>query len=265
MDTLEHPEYNEFWQNNLQGIDDLSRNLEKYFLSLEKKYTDFDSIYSEITNRVDLLSSIYSSYNNLKGRDYLLKLKALLNDYKKRYTVDGIDFNTIHYLYNKINALRQESFENFPAFLHDYSYGTEIKKNTDKYADFLSKEIKARYKWITFKRNGSWFITRYDMIDLVRSGEAELMHSDSDIIIRYNKEMIKIIDVFSRFSAGDREKINYYNIVHFRNEVKAFAAAELGKKILSGTDFISPQLIPFQKTRISPGKIRIFGKNHIFL
>ena len=76
--------YNDFWQNSYQRLDDITKSLERDFFDLEKRHFGSDSIYENIITKIDILSSIYSSLNNLHGREYLLKLKALMKDIKNR-------------------------------------------------------------------------------------------------------------------------------------------------------------------------------------
>ena len=75
--------YREFWQNNIQGIEDIIGIIEKQLFQLERQYSDFDSAYDEIVSQIDILSSIHSCFNTMSGKEYILKLKSLLKEYKK--------------------------------------------------------------------------------------------------------------------------------------------------------------------------------------
>ena len=49
---------------------------------------------------------------------------------------------------------------------------------------------------------------------------------------------------------------------------QVYAATRIGKKIYAGMDFISSRITPFQQVRHTPlasGRVKIFGKNHIYL
>jgi hypothetical protein len=91
INNQEYQHYRNFWQSNLQKIEEISDLIERSLFRLEKKYADFQSLYDAITDRIDLLTSIYSHYNSLLGLEYLLKLKAIMSDYRKRYTHEGIN------------------------------------------------------------------------------------------------------------------------------------------------------------------------------
>lgn len=260
--------YNDFWQNSLQRLEGITKTLERDIYYLEKKYIDFDSIYDKITVEINTLTSIYSSLNNLKGREYLLKLKAILDDYKKRYTHGGIDFKTIYFLNSKINKLREQSFNSFPRMDHTFilykdlenTADYELDENIQRYAELRKSSY---YKWITFFRNGSWFIASYNKLQIIKSSDAEISGDKSGNFIKYNENLIEIFDIFSRFS--NSKKIMYYIITEHAGELKAFASEKLGKIIMSDKNFITTGLKAFKKSTISPGRFRIFGKNHISL
>ena len=258
-------QYNNFWQNNLQSIDEISKELEVYLYRLEKRYSDFDSTYDYITNQINTLTSIYSSYNNLLGRDYLLKLKSLLKDYRKRHSYEGIDFNTIYYLHSKFDEQREKSFQNFPELTHKYDI-TEIPTE-DSYKKLNLDD--AAYKWITFHRNGSWFITSFKSIQIVTYEDADVSNKDvstkSVKMIKINDKKYDVIDIFSQFPLKKDERPDYILIIRKHNIIKCFAATRIGKRIFAERDFISLNLKPIEKTSISPGRIRLFGKNHLYL
>ncbi|MBN2403895.1 MAG: hypothetical protein JXN64_16080 [Spirochaetes bacterium] len=272
-ENYKYIKYNDFWQNSLQRLEGITKNLEQNFHKLEQKYYDFSKFYDEIITEIDILASIYSSHNNLKGIDYILKLKSVLAHYKKRYSREGIDFKIIHFLNSKINKLRELSIAEFPKMEHSYSVYKDIpddKASTDPNVRRYN-ELKntARYKWITYKRNGSWFITRFSKFQIIRQEESQLSDShDSDepcIKIKNNDTVLPVIDIFSKFQGNGKEQIELFLIVKLKSKLKCFAVKKLGKIILADGDFITPRLKPFAKSKLSSGRFRIFGKNHIYL
>ncbi len=262
--------YNDFWQNNLQRLEEITKLLERDFYKLEKKYSGFDSIYDEIITEIDTIGSIYSSFNNIHGREYVFKLKSLLQNYKKRYTREGIDFKTIHYLKTKINELMEMSFDQFPQLDHTYIYYKNISDNTLPQIDSNIRkynELKksAHYKWITFTRNGSRFITPYDNLQIKKPDEIEISKgNNSKIKIRTGDTYTEVIDLFNKFSENSR-KIKFFLVVEYKNTVKCFAVEKFGRIIMSERNFISPGLRAIKKSSISSGRFRLFGKNHIYI
>ena len=58
-------------------MEEISSLIEKTLIRLEKKYIDFEESYEDLSGSIDLLLSIYSNYNSIRGAEYLLKLKGL--------------------------------------------------------------------------------------------------------------------------------------------------------------------------------------------
>jgi len=257
-----YQKYREFWQNSLQGIDDITISLEKTLLFLETKYHDFDLIYSEILCQIDILSSIYSSNNNLLGKDYLLKLRSMLKNYKKRYTQDGINFNAIHYIHSRIVELRKKSFEQFPRFNHSISLGFPTNEREIPFTNYNQP-----FKWITFFRNGSWFITNYNEVKIIEfeSIKTILRDEHNKLYIKIDDKIHHIKDMFFSSSGDEKKKLNFLIIIKQDNRIECYAATQIGKRILANNEFIAHLLKPYKTISISPGKIRIFGKNHIYL
>jgi hypothetical protein len=262
--------YNDFWQNNFQKLDDITKTLERDFYNLEKKYVDFDSIYDGIITKIDILASIYSSLNNLHGREYLLKLKAFIIDLKKRNLYKETDFKTIHFLNSKVKELREQSYDKFPKLNHSrYLYkdlsndvSIDINKDVQRY-NKLKKS--AAYKWITYYRNGSWFITPFNRIQIIRPDDADIS-KDNKLSIKLKNSNIKninITDIFRNYTNG--KDIKFYLAIEYNKELRSFATERLGRIIMSDRNFISSALTAFHRSHISPGRFRIFGKNHIYL
>jgi hypothetical protein len=262
--------YNDFWQNSLQRLEGITKNIEQNFNHLEKQYYNFDKFYNEIITEIDILASIYSSHNNLQGKEYILKLKALLTHYKKRYSHEGIDFNIIHFLNTKINKLREISIKQFPKMEHSYSVSEDISDENDNIDPNIQRynELKnsSKYKWITFQRNGSWFITQCSKFQIIREEEPQLPDSnEAKINIKYEDSVLPVTDIFSGFRRNKKEQIKLFLIIKLKNKLKCYAVNKLGKVVMADTDFITPHLRAFEKSKISSGRFRIFGKNHIYL
>lgn len=269
-DNYKYIKYNDFWQNSIQRIEGITKNLEQNFYKLEKKYYDFDKFHDEIITEIDILASIYSSYNNLKGREYILKLKAILAHYKKKYSHDEIEFKVIHFLNSKINKLRELSIEKFPKMEHSYSVYKDNSHDREKIDPNIQKYNKlkntAKYKWITFQRNGSWFITQCDMFQIIRQEESQIIDNNKlKLSINYDDTVVPVIDIFSKFAGNKKERIKLLLIINFQNKLECYAVNKPGKIIMANNDFITPHLKAFEKNKISSGRFRIFGKNHIYL
>lgn len=254
--------YRDFWQNNLQSVGEISSDLEKSLLKLEGKYADFDSLYNEIINQIDVLSSIYSSCNSLLGREYLLKLKSMLYAYRQRYSLDGINFNALHFIHAKIKELQEKSFIDFPEMQHNETGAPQphIEKPAE-HADFISN-----FRWLTFERNNSWFLLPYDSVTVVDRRHATLHGSaqSHNASITFMNDKFPVIDLLAAATHTRYVEPLYYIIARYKTRSYCYAATHVGKRILSKKDFISAQMRPLGKTASTfRGAIRLFGRNHL--
>lgn len=255
----EYQHYRNFWQNNLQKIEEITQLIEKSLSKLEKKYADFQSIYDEISNRIDMLSSIYSHYNSLLGLEYLLKLKAVMRDYRKRYTHEGINFNLIYYIHTKIIELRNKSFEEFPKLKHKQGHSSPKHRARD-IAEALP------YKWITFQRNGSHFITPFDEVTIIDFKEVHEIYTDECYQMHIKVDTVEsdVTDLLA-ISLKEKEKPNHFIFVQRNNRVTCFAAWKTEKRILAKVDLLSPRIKPLEKNTGFRGSLRLFGVNHLYI
>lgn len=259
INLQEYQHYRNFWQNNLQKIEEITELIEKSLSKLEKKYADFESIYDEISDRIDILSSIYSHYNSLLGREYLLKLRAVMRDYRKRYTHEGINFNLIYYIYTKIIELRNKSFKEFPKLKHQQSHSSPRHRSMDTAEVFP-------YKWITFQKNGTYFITPFDEVTTIDIDQVQEIYTDEGGRMHIKVDAVEsaVIDPLSMSFKG-KEKPNHFLIVQRNNRVNCFAAWRIGKRILARVDLLSPRLKSIEKNTGFRGSLRLFGENHLYI
>ncbi|OHD63667.1 MAG: hypothetical protein A2176_05920 [Spirochaetes bacterium RBG_13_51_14] len=255
-------DYGELWNYNLQKIEQIQRSIETSISDLENSYGDFEPRYEEIMQRLDILSSIYSGYNTLAGGEYILRLKSVLTAYRKRYTREGLDFNLLHYLLVKISDARNACFEQFPALSHGDM--TFVKA----YGGAAGKTHKPRkHNWLTFERNRSWFIVKYGNIDIRKNENFPIVSvQEPDFInVEFDDVVIKVKDIFIKSLEHPGDPRYYILLDRAR---KNFAANRLGKQVHSDRDFITPHIKPFRTVKsnaLSPGRIRLFGRNHIVL
>ncbi|MCP4132727.1 MAG: hypothetical protein GY754_17310 [bacterium] len=284
--SIEYHHYADFWNDNIRKLDEIHIDLNKALAALEKKYVNFEEVYSTIEKDIEILSSIYAGFNTIKGKEYILRLNTIVQNYKKRYTRDGIDFELLHFLLTKISQLRDESFEQFPLLDHDEdgkkqgdiisardsspleppdSAGSSAQPEPglDDYHPYYSRP----FKWISFERNGSWFIALFETsVAIVTREKSELAAFEPPdfITVNINNQQFQAKDIFS--SGKERSEPELYIVID--NGARVFAASAIGKRIFSKTDILSGRIKPFKTAAanlLSPGRVRIFGRNHILL
>lgn len=255
----EYEKHLEFWQNGLQVIEEISSSLETSLAKLEKKYSDFESLYDQAMDRIDELSGIYAGVNTLQGREYVLRLKALMRDYRRRYTLEGINFNAIHFLHSRIRELRDRSFSDFPNLTH-------IPAGTVESVCPERRSIVVRYRWITFERNGSWFILPYDTLDVLEFRKANLAGGgrQNRFTLLLEGTELELLDLLSS-SMAEKVRPSYIVVVGLGDNRYCYAASAMGKRILSRRDFIIEGLKDIRDKGFSRGHIRLFGRKHLYI
>lgn len=260
-ENITYRDYTELWNFNLRKIEHIQQQLETSIGTLEMKYADFETIYDDIIEQVDILSSIYSSYNSIEGTESVLRLKSVLDAFRKKYTRQGFDFNLVQNLLVRINDLRDGSFTEFPKLAHDdRPVAIAADEQTDE--DYSLKP----YRWITFERNRSWFIAPFSGIDIRHGQDFPVTgYEDPDYLVtEINGATLKIKDIFCR--RGDPALPLIYILLDGAS--RNFAATLIGKQIYAERDMVTPFVQPFrtvESNRLSPGRVRLFGKNHILL
>ena len=248
----------EFWQENLQRLEEISNDLELTLSRLEDEYLRFYPLFEDFEKNATALSTIQSSFNNMEGRGYILKLNAVIAAYRKIYVTEGIDFSALRFLLAKINELRNKSFELFP-WLYHYTETEEENEPAIK-----AEPEKSPFKWVSFFANNSWFIAPFrsleicDRCDNYKMGESELFTASFDGR-EYEGRYI-----FSKF-ANQTKTPEYFLIIDKR---RVFGADKNGRRIYAYNDFIKKQIRPFDgeiNNTFFAGRIRLFGLNHLYI
>ena len=258
VDRIESEElnYRAFWETNLQKMEEISSRIEKTLIRLEKKYVDFEESYEELTGSIDLLLSIYGSYNSIQGAEYLLKLKACLREYVTRHTHEGIRFNVLYYLHAKVRELRSGSFSRFPRLGHDLPATAPLPA--------ARPGFEPTHRWITFRRHGAWFIMPYGEVLIIPLEKAAIIESPGgQPCISHEGADIRIIDAIIPAPGDSVERPVYYIIRIDEDGTVCYAASSTGRRILAGRDIMRGKLRSYPQSNAR--YIRLFGRNHIFI
>ncbi len=255
-------DYSEFWRISMEKIEEIQGKLIAAVKELEEKYSGFHKIYETIEEELNTLSSIYSSYNSIDGGSHLMKLNTLIREYKRRYTREGIDFDLIHFLLRKTGELRDRSVEEFPLLRHrEKEKGEPVYRETEKKKDYPDRP----YKWITYEKNRSWFISPFSDLLIVHeedTNERVLMDREHTRF-RYRNGTYTAFDHFGG-TTTDTTDTKFYIIID--NGEKVYGASSVGRRLYAKKDLLKGKIEPFRHhhtTTIYSGYVRVFGKRHI--
>lgn len=249
--------YRNFWQSNLQSIHQISKELERTMIELERRSADFDECYETIESKLTTLHAIYRSYATIDGDEYILKLKALVADHRAQIERQTVSFNVIHFLLDKIRTYESEKIGRFP--------GAEYAKRKIGYKPIpLTLAENARFKWISFMRNGSWFLARYDRAQILPASSVQTSDAlPSSILYEGNEYPVR--DLLSASSPEPVTSPACFVIIE-HDGVCCFAADRTGRRIIAGGDALSKKIEPFSsENSCARGFVRIAGTRYILL
>ncbi len=254
--------YTDFWNNNIQKIDSIWHDLEDSMLKLEGRYKNFEPLYLAIEKLTDALFLIFKDFNTIPGLIPISELKKSLNYYRSRYIIGSSDFDKLHAHIMKISEELNDSLADFPEFKRKTGMRTTI--GTDSIPMNFNQ---MPYKWITFKRNDSWFISRYDTVTVYNRNHIKRVHYKNPelAIVKTDELTLKVHDIFGRHK-DILEEISH--VIAINNNTRCYAATRQGKRIFAPADIVTRILRPYDtpiSSDISPGRVRMFGKNHIFI
>lgn len=249
--------YTEFWQDNLQRLEEITRDIELLLRELEREFRRIDPIFQKLENKTALLSSIQANFNSIGGQEYVMKLSAVLKEYRKTCSSEGVDFGLMDFLLAKISQGRSESLELFPSLRHDTG-----DRNTGD-----AKPETSPYKWISFRAGGSWFLAgfaRLEIAALAQCSEYKRTDKDEFTVVFHGKKYSGIY-YFSSFEEKPRAP-EYFLIIDGGRLV--FGADACGKRLYSGKNLMAGLISPLESAPVNSlikGRVRLFGRNHLYI
>jgi hypothetical protein len=253
--------YREYWERNRDFFGQISHDLEKRLINLEKHSFQFKDIYIEIESAIAALMTSYKSDTHAVAHEFLLMMLAHIRDHREEIEKQQISFNVIHFILKKIRSYEEERFSKFPSVSQSEELHTTSKIKLSHFAENKS------FKWITFNRNGSWFVAPYEMLDIVPYRIAPFVvdpHTPENMI-EFNDTRYRVNDLFSSTLGSPPPDPSCYIIIQ-NQKSDCFAADHRGKRYLSSRNFIRNKIEPFRsQIGFASGFIRLGGIRHIYL
>jgi len=245
--------------------------------AISKAGIDIDFLISEIENdqnslikkieiidkSIEELRSIYFSFHSMAGSETLIRLRTVMQHYRSDSEKNKIRIAASHYLIKKLQSyMENKEFRNFEPFRTGGEFIHEIK--TEK-LQCEKIEPQGKFKWITFSRNNSWFISRFRSLEIVEVKKflsADAVKTKITLEIT-NGEKIEALDLMR----GPRFPSIPGIGIRLTPEGEFYAADMKGKEIYASEDFISPMITELDKSAnpLYTGRVRLFGLNHLVL
>lgn len=249
--------YGALWSQTLQTIQELQGELQRQVNDLEGHYATFESRYEELTHIIETMGSLYAGCTALEGREELLKLAAVLQNYRRRYTRSTFDFNLVNRLLNAISDLRDRSVADFPVRDHYVLY----RESHPPQPDPLTAAAKLPWRWCTFTRGGSWFIIPFDTVEIVdMAGSVVTGRTRGTVTVEADGAVIRLIEPVPARTDAPTVPL----CVTINNHL-LYAADAVGRRVYARTDIVTRAIRPFRHARVPgmPGRVRLFGRNYL--
>lgn len=252
-----------FREQNITLISGINRTVESIIADIENEENSLMDKVASIDKHIKDLSSIYFSFHSMSGNETLIRLKSLLNIYMTEARANQDRITAARFLVKKLNHLvsgtdyvDSEPFRNISPFPY---------AGIDKDPGIIKKSSPMGNKWITFKRNNSWFITRFTSLDTINLAGSEIVYKTHGMITAETVEKQKFESVDLMRGPGNSLKPKF--LMHPHKNDFFYAADIIGRKIYSAKDFISPMIKKMKKSenKFISGRVRLFGTSHLYI
>lgn len=252
----EHPAYIEFSGNNEQFLSDLTGTIRDIISDLKSRNSINDEIFFKLSETIDLGNTVFRSFSNHEGLELILRLKSISDIYKRNLNDNTNLIRISEHLLKKI-----EKFNS--SFYHEASTDEVIYPELPPEAED-SKQAPLKnlfFKWTTFERNGSLFITQFKHLEIAEYNFIE--DAEATESIEYKGRIIPFADLMK---TADSDFTHPAKILIIDHGKICYAADHTGREIHGSYDMISPLVEPLETTsRIFAGRVRIFGRRYLAL
>ena len=256
--------YNSFKENNLSLISELNRAIDLLLKEIADDQNNLIDKIEDINNKIIELRSIFFSFHSMAGSEKLIRLKELINFYRYDSEKNKSRIAAADFLVRKIGELLlKHDHENYEPFRTTGNI-SDIYENKMIPINDEGSRVNSRYKWITFSRNNSWFISRFTELKII---EVKEFHPHSTINSKItletpDNEKIDAVDLMRGTETATKPLIG----IRLNHNSNFFAADSKGKEIYASKDFITPMKIRLDiNNPLYSGRVRLFGKNHLSL
>lgn len=262
-DIIESSSFEQFREKNINLISGINNVVESIISDIENNENSLTDKIAAIDTHIKDLSSIYFSFHSMSGNETLIRLKSLLNHYRVEAKANHDRITAAGFLVKKLNHLLSATvYEDSEPFrtISPFPYA-----ETNKNPVIDEKPLPVANKWITFKRNNSWFITRFTFLDTINLAGSDIIYNGHSRITAQTVENQKFDSIDLMRGPGNSSKPNF--LMHPHKNGFFYAADFIGKKIYSEKDFVSPMIQKMQdkENKYISGRVRIFGTSHLYI
>ncbi len=255
-----NPVYAAFSDSNEKVLSELTYTLRNIISELNNTNSLSVDSFKKLISSMEISNAVFSALSSREGIQLLLKLKAVTDIYKKNLGTNTNLIKTAEFLINKIEKFSSSCFHeaDIERLLEIPVYEIQAVSTGSPAAEF-------NFKWITFERNRSFFISGYRNLEIYKYDDLNAIYntSESAFIFNYNGKDLFIADMLKN---PDIENNIPNKIIVIDKGKHCYAADRTGRKILSTYDLISPLIEPLEiSNSFFPGRVRLFGRRYLLL
>lgn len=251
---LDAPQYSVFVNDNRKILTDINRQFMDIINDVSERQKSLASQIEELIRLAEISVTIHGQYTDITGDEEIFKLKSLLAALKRHALTDKIHIQTAAYLAGKVDRLIHGAFESIDPEL--------VKSKLKDYAICPQNAGNLKYRWITFTRNGSWFIIPYDTLETIEPEPGSLYSDDSRHFIKNEEGSYEIVDMMS--SPAGQFRLPAY-LLRIDGADFCYASDFNGREIHASSDIVSPLVKPITEHAecVYSGRVRLFGTRYL--
>ena len=241
--------YAEFTGENERIISDLLGSIKALVSEMENTTAVYDSKISELFHSININNAVLSHFKNSEGIELILKLHAVVEKCRRNTGENSELLAAAEHLLMKLDSFKENLFKT--AVTESISE-TPIEPVSEDSTKIDNENLK--YKWITFERNSSRFITDFISLEI---RDYNQIHAEDPGYIYYNDRKTGISDLMKSPDAGYSPPAK---IIIIDSGKRIYAADYAGREILSSNDIITPIIQPLEYSgTLYSGRVRLFG------
>ena len=251
---IDAPQYSVFINDNRKILTDINSQFTDIIREVSDRQKSLSSLIDELMRLAEISVTIHHQYTDKTGDEEIYKLKSVLTALKKHAMADKIHIETAGYLADRIETLINSAFE---------SIDPELQKKKSETRALTPHGSDLKHKWLTFTRNGSWFILPYETVSIIEPDPVSLYAKDSRHFIKSDDAEYEIADMMCS-PAGEFRLPAY--LVRIDGADFYYASDFNGREIHASSDIVSPMIKPLtdHAESVYLGRVRLFGVKYLF-
>ncbi len=250
---IDAPEYSVFIDDNRNILSDINRQVLDITTALSEKQKTASGLIDELIRLAEISVTIHQQYTDNTGDGEIFKLKSVLATLKKHTMADSIHIQTAEYLIQRIEKLINSAFT---------SLDPELVKEKHECPEHREPAADLKYKWLTFIRNGSWFILPYKHLKIFEADPAFIKRKDGKNYITVNDNEFEITDMMSLPGSEFRLPAS---LLQIDSADFLYASDFNGREVHASSDIVSSMIKPLKDhaESIYKGRVRLFGVKYL--